>query len=964
MRNTITQPNLSASKTMSKSQVKMTLSEFLQSHMVKSDTNKEKTNTRIPNPSKKVSGGSYEISDDDYDTFLEINYNEVVKGNKIEHLTEKQRESDGPIAVDLDLKYDYDVTEKQYTKAHLNDLIDVYLAKLKKIYQFDENTNIPIYVFEKSSVNRVKEKNWTKDGIHMIIGLQADRTVQVILREQIVNEIKNVWDGLPIINDWNDVFDEGISKGCTNWQLYGSCKPDHEPYKLTRVYNATFDTTDNEFMVDEISLQDFDIDKNYKKLSIRYSGHQFFFLQNDFEKIYEKKSIIRITKQKTNSQMKTSNRNFDIIRSREDLEEAIKNFLDSINPSDDKKELRDTFKYTMALPETYYGEGSYTKWTRVGMALRNIDESLIIAWIAMSAKSDAFSFDNIEENIYKKWYTFSKDYTNGLTKRSIMYWAKEDNPTEFNIIQKESVDFYIEKTINSTTIDNICKNSGGITGCGDWDLAEVLYHMYKDEYICASIKKNIWYKYKNHRWVLHEEANDLRKGISEGMRNLYNLKATKLATELAKPSNSNEDVRNKLQNKFDKILTIMQKLGKTNDKQNIIKEARTMFYDDERNFLENLDSKEHLLCFKNGVVDFNETDKSRMFRKGYPEDEISMCTGINYIPLNPTSQKPLIDEVNEFMSQLFPVKEIRDYMWQHLASTLIGYQREESFNMYIGKGRNGKSKLIDLMKMVLGDYKSDVPIALVTEKRTKLGGCAPEIQNLKGVRYAVISEPAKGDRLNDGAMKMLTGGDIIEGRGLWQEKATKFKPQFKLVVCSNQFMEIKSNDDGTWRRIRVVDFVSKFTENPKNDDPDYPYQFLVDSKIHEKFERIKEVFMSMLVDIAFNTKGIVKVPDAVVCSSNKYRESQDYISEFIRDKIAIDPNGKIKKTELNSEFQIWYMSTYGRGGPPPKEVHAYMDKAFGKAKSSNTWTGVKIKYERDDSADVDEDYDDINVSEL
>jgi phage/plasmid-associated DNA primase len=54
-----------------------------------------------------------------------------------------------------------------------------------------------------------------------------------------------------------------------------------------------------------------------------------------------------------------------------------------------------------------------------------------------------------------------------------------------------------------------------------------------------------------------------------------------------------------------------------------------------------------------------------------------------------------------------------------------------------------------------------------------------------------------------------------------------FIPQFKLVVCSNEFMEIKSMDHGTWRRIRVVDF-TLFTEKPASDDPDKPYQYKLD----------------------------------------------------------------------------------------------------------------------------------------
>jgi P4 family phage/plasmid primase-like protien len=304
-------------------------------------------------------------------------------------------------------------------------------------------------------------------------------------------------------------------------------------------------------------------------------------------------------------------------------------------------------------------------------------------------------------------------------------------------------------------------------------------------------------------------------------------------------------------------------------------------------------------------------------------------------------------------------------MWQHLASILIGIQKEESFHMYIGKGRNGKSKLMDLLKMCLGDYKSDIPISLVTEKRTKLGGCAPEIQSLKGIRYAVISEPSKGDRINDGALKQLTGGDVIEGRGLYEKKSTKFKPQFKMGVCTNNLMDIKTQDNGTWRRIRLIHFMSFFTENPVTDDPDSPYQFKVNNDINTKFERWKEIFMSMLVDIAFQTKGQVFVPECVKAASNAYRESQDYIAEFIRDKIIVDKTGRIKKTELNSEFSIWYMSTYGRGGPPPKEVHAYMDKTYGKAKANVGWSGVKIRYERDDIDTMYQDEpDDIRPNDL
>ena len=94
-------------------------------------------------------------------------------------------------------------------------------------------------------------------------------------------------------------------------------------------------------------------------------------------------------------------------------------------------------------------------------------------------------------------------------------------------------------------------------------------------------------------------------------------------------------------------------------------------------------------------------------------------------------------------------------------------------------------------------------------------GLTPEIVELKGIRYAVMQEPSKGDKINEGIMKQLTSGkDPIQGRAPYMPMTISFIPQFNLVVTANVFMKIESNDHGTWRRIRPVPFMSLFTENP------------------------------------------------------------------------------------------------------------------------------------------------------
>ena len=64
-----------------------------------------------------------------------------------------------------------------------------------------------------------------------------------------------------------------------------------------------------------------------------------------------------------------------------------------------------------------------------------------------------------------------------------------------------------------------------------------------------------------------------------------------------------------------------------------------------------------------------------------------------------------------------------------------------------------------------------------------------------------MQEPSKGDKINEGIMKELTGGDPVQCRALYSSSKT-FIPQFKLAVCTNNLFDITSNDDGTWRNCR------------------------------------------------------------------------------------------------------------------------------------------------------------------
>ena len=906
------------------------------------------THTRIGgSKNSKIYGGTYQIPDSESSAFIRKYYQHVFANGNMEYLTEKQVIENGPVLIDIDLRYDKKITTKQHTDDHILDLVILYADKCGEIMNIPDGSNIDVYVMEKNDVNQLPDK--TKDGIHIIIGVSMHKSAQLLLRSMVLKEIGELWDDIPIINTWDDVLDEGVTKGFVNWQMYGSRKPEHQPYLIK--YHYTLTLVEKNWKPSQNKISSFDTEKNINKLSARYTEHPVFEINEDKKDEVEelKKDLGKkktLTTKKRHIGPKPS---FDRIDSMETLDALIDEWFDDISPVDYK--LKETHQYTMALPESYYGPGSYNKWIRVGWALASTHKKMFLTWLKFSAQDNCrdtlrgnngkFDWNNVPI-LFDEWRGFDFDNPDGLTHRSIMYWCKMHAPPyKYDEIHKQTIDFFIDQTL-SNGAGMACRPSCS----SEFDLASVLFNLYKDRFVCVSIKNNCWYEYENHRWFEIDSGNTLRLRISREMHQEYisRIQSAMRKLDTLDPSEPAYEVLKKRVNNMIEICTYLKK---TQWKNNIMREARELFFD--KDFITKLDQNPYLLCFNNYVVDF----KAKTYRRGQPDDFISKCTNIDYVPLDESKHADTISEITRFIDELFPDLALRKYMWEHLASVLVGTNENQTFNIYTGSGRNGKSKLVDLMSKGLGDYKGTVPITLITQSRTSIGSTSSEIVQLMGTRYAVMQEPSKGDKINEGIMKEITGGDPIQGRALFKDTVT-FIPQFKLVVCTNTLFDIKSNDDGTWRRIRVCDFKSKFLENPYEDEDkfpksQYPHQYKIDKNIDARFDEWAPIFMSMLVNKSFEWQGNVNDCKLVMASSDQYREGQDYLAEFAKDKIQKKPGSKVKKSEIVEVFRQWYTTNYGRTVPKSKELYEFVDTRYGKYRQGYGWMNISIIYDEEEN---------------
>jgi len=111
------------------------LTDFLCKHLVKSgDKSATITHTRIPSKPLNIYGGSYSINSDELKVFLSLYYENVFIKNRMEYLTEKQLDNTGPILVDFDFRYDFEVIERMHSFEHIQDIIILYLEEFNQFY--------------------------------------------------------------------------------------------------------------------------------------------------------------------------------------------------------------------------------------------------------------------------------------------------------------------------------------------------------------------------------------------------------------------------------------------------------------------------------------------------------------------------------------------------------------------------------------------------------------------------------------------------------------------------------------------------------------------------------------------------------------------------------------------------------------------------------------------------------------
>lgn len=845
------------------------------------------------------------------------------------------------------------------------------------------------------------------DGVHLMFGLATTAAHHTFLRSKMVEWVDAHWCNqaspyaIPgIDNSAESIVDLGVVTGKNSWLKYRSQKPsDTMHYRISFAHQYTVDDRwdgdpDAEYVCCasdavfgpwvQTTLLSHDpkrkrgdprevsfLKKFHRELSVRHRGFPMGILRAAFADEFDafSRPVTRRANAATAAYQPPSGMGgaqnapgvpaelagFPSpaelaiqVRDNESLQHWLQEFMSRVGCIDraarDGRSMAVTevIDYAMCLPAKYYEKGSYALRLNVGFALHSYHPALLIVYLAFCAQRVDFNFAAKVPQICDKWAAFEPPVQGGITFLSLRWWAQTDAPEAFDQIRSSTLDFFVESVLDTVTLGEVTNPRKKFTsGCSDHDIARVLYKMVGPRFKCISIKHRQWMYFANHRWHMDECGSTLRYLISSDLRQLFYAKVQEVMTRATEHADPESEEYQRLTKRAGKIHATWTMLGDARAKDKIMVEACELFF--ETKLLDKLDADGWLTCFENGVFDA----RTMTFRDGRPEDFLTKCTGYPYKPLEECDPEDLA-RLRVYLEQTFPQPRVREYMLDHAASTFVGDQAiNQCLHIYDGRGQNGKSRWIMLMKLMLGEYSAPLDISFYTSERGQMGRPLPELVKIINTRYIDSNEPSEGETLREGPMKVLTSGtDELSARDLFDNRVRTFISKAHPIIAANNPLGVNATDHGTWRRLRRVIFHSLFTRTPVHNDPNRPYQFPIIDGLETLLAKWKQAFAALCIERVKETRGLVRLSlcPEVEQATNEFRREQDVIAAFIEERVRVLQGAVITKTELDMEFAAFFRQNggdYRKISNKKREITERMNRQFGAA-VENRWHGVQM----------------------
>jgi putative DNA primase/helicase len=333
---------------------------------------------------------------------------------------------------------------------------------------------------------------------------------------------------------------------------------------------------------------------------------------------------------------------------------------------------------------------------------------------------------------------------------------------------------------------------------------------------------------------------------------------------------------------------------------------------------------------QNGTLVFERVDgrpKARL-RPHDPQDLITKISPVSYDP------KAVCPRYDTFLIEVQPPPAGADddlsmhrFLHQWAGLSLTGDTSEQKLVFLYGKGRNGKGVWVEAVAHVAGEYSQSTPIETFLDSgRSRRGGeASPELAELSGVRLLRTSEPKKGAKLDDGLIKLVTGGDAMRARFL-NKDLFEIIPRFKLTMQGNYRPKISDNSESIWNRIQLVPFPVFFKKEDR------------DPKLLDKLKAEGSGVLNRLIEglLDWMENGLLQ-PESVREATESYRSDSDPVGRFLEICTAPVIGKRVQSSALHALYCAWAKANGEFEYPAPSFTKVLLDRGLPKKKADVIW---------------------------
>lgn len=317
-----------------------------------------------------------------------------------------------------------------------------------------------------------------------------------------------------------------------------------------------------------------------------------------------------------------------------------------------------------------------------------------------------------------------------------------------------------------------------------------------------------------------------------------------------------------------------------------------------------------LLPCANGVIDL----KTGALRPGRPSDMMSRAIQVSYDPQADTS------EWLNFIHEVSGAPSVGHFLQRLFGYAITGCSHEQYIAVFIGSGRNGKGVLFSCLASVLGPYYHVINPSMLTEQKMEPSPNAASEHKfaLMGKRVVVAGETKRGQNIDSGQVKALTGDDDIECRPLFRNTVV-FSPTHTLFLHTNHMPTGIGSEFSLIQRLLKIDFPYSYVDDPAAEARKYPSMAdrfrLKDKDLKERLMANKPAILKWLVEgcLLWQQYGLAP-PAEILQSVDDLARAEDYLGEYMADCIIADPDNfaaTIKFPQLYGNFLWWWEQNKG-----------------------------------------------------